>query len=226
MKLIHRPLLAATLALATVFAAPARALPTLSQAGNLLANGNFEAGSTSSVNTGYGVDALSALTRWRQWANSSGTVSSWVTSPLIEGLHTAELQGGVNDGLYQYMGLGGGSYTVSGWVKVQSGAVHLGLAWNGGGAAALTASATQSNTWEYLTVTANGVPGSLGGALVYGAASGSHYFAEGLWLNSGTTSTSPFAPGAGFNPSAVPEPGAWAMALGGLALLGWRRRAG
>ena len=83
------------------------------------------------------MDALSALTSWRQWANSSGTVSSWVTSPLIEGLHTAELQGGVNDGLYQYMGLGGGSYTVSGWVKVQSGAVHLGLAWNGGGAAAL-----------------------------------------------------------------------------------------
>ena len=108
MNAVYRAVAAGSL---TLFAGLATAAPVISHVGNLLGNGHFETGLASPVSTGVGVGALSALGSWNQYSNSSGITSTWATSPLIEGTHLAKLSGGLNDGLYQYMGLGGGAPT-------------------------------------------------------------------------------------------------------------------
>ncbi len=196
--------------------------PVIGQAGNLLVNGNFESGQTTPVNSAIGVSTASALSSWNQYANSpQGTTSSWVTSPLIEGQHTAGLQGGLNNGLFQYAFHPTDVYTLSGWFFTVAGSAQLGLAWNDGSNSAFSAPTSLIGQWEYLSLTL-ALPGSTSGALVYGAANGNNqWYVEGLWLNSGATNNSPFAPTAGFNPNAVPDSGpTFALLLIGLASLG------
>ena len=103
----------------------------------------------------------------------------------------------MNDGLYQYFGLGNGSYTVSGWVKVLSGSVYLGMGWNSGSSAAFGAAQGPSSDWVYLEETITGINASLGGALVYAASAGSEFYVEGLWLNAGEQSSSSMDPSTG-----------------------------
>lgn len=208
----------------------AQALPVVSQTGNLLSNGNFEAGSGTAVTSGLGVGATSALDSWLQYSNSASTTSSRVDAPLIEGDHSAHVQsGGLHDGLYQYLGLVGGSYTVSGWVYVLSGSVKLGVAWNSGFAAAYGTASTSTGQWEYLSTTVLGVASSTGGALVYGGPSGGDYYVEGLWLNAGESNLSPFSPSNGFvlpdaTVGALPLPSGLALVLAGVGLIGASQR--
>lgn len=228
MMKLQRGIMAALLALGV--AAGAQAAPLVSQVGNLLANGNFEAGSSSAVATGLGVGAASALGSWNQYSNSVGTTSEWLGAPLIEGDHVAHVvSGGINDGLYQYGALAGGAYTVSGWVYVNSGAVRLGVAWNSGSNASFGSSSSGTGSWQYLVTTVFGVAGSNGGALIYGDVGGGDYYVDGLWLNAGETNLSPFDPARGFvlpgsGPSGTPLPGSLVLTLGGLALLAARGR--
>lgn len=224
---IRSALLAAGL-LATI---PAQALPAISQAGNLLGNGNFESGSGTPVSSGQGAAAASALGSWNQYSNSAGgTTSMWLDAPLIEGDHVAFVDAnGPNNGLYQYFGLGGGTYTISGWFYVLTGSVKLGMAWNSGSAAAFGAETSTTRQWQYLSATLGGVAGSLGGALLYGGNAGGEFYAEGIWLNTGSDNLSPFAPGNGFTlpgtaPTNVPEPAMWALLLAAAAGMRLMRR--
>ncbi|MDE2082712.1 MAG: PEP-CTERM sorting domain-containing protein, partial [Burkholderiales bacterium] len=195
-----------------------QAAPVISQAGNLLINGNFESGMAGTF-SGIGSSALSS---WNQYANTGPVTSSWVTSKVVDGTHSALMTTNRYDGLYQYQSLASGTYTLSGWVYVLTGSVNLGLAWNGGSNAAFSVAQAATGAWEYLSITQTftQTTNSYGGALVYGAGPGGSFYADGLWLNAGSTSTSGYAPSRGFNPNAVsvPEPGS--LALVGLALLG------
>jgi hypothetical protein len=210
---------------ASVSVSAAHALPVVSQVGNLVNNGNFESGSLTGVESGYAQSFASALTDWYQWGNTSNTTvtTSWTSSPLIEGDHVAHITGNLNDGLYQYRYWNPGNYTLSAWVYAVTGSAHLILAGNSGSATILGSASTQTGQWQYLTVTAY-MNGSLGGPVLYGASNEANFYIDGVWMNAGTDSTSPFAPAICFNPNPVPKPETWAMLLVGLGLVGLKLR--
>lgn len=228
---LHRPFRRLAVATAAACAlGTTAAAPVIDQTGNLLLNGNFESGSTTPVSSGSSVSAASALTNWLQYSNSTGTTSTWANAPLIEGDHLAQVAGGINDGLYQYFGLGSGDYTVSAWVKVLSGSAKLGIGWNGGSTAAFASALPTQNDWQYVSFTAS-VSNSSGGALLYGGSENSQFLVDGVWMNAGSISASPFDPERRFNPNSpvgnVPEPGTLALigaALAAAATLRRRRR--
>ncbi|MBN1974214.1 MAG: carbohydrate binding domain-containing protein [Sedimentisphaerales bacterium] len=200
------------------------ALPIIDQTGNLITNGNFEAGTTSWVTTTQGNQ--SAFSNFLQWEGSGAVSTQLVTDPLIEGNYTGHIIGsspnGVLfvDGIYQYELKPAGTYTVSAWVYVNTGSAYLGLAWNKGFAYTPFSSCPKTITigeWEYLEITA-AITSSLSGPYLYAASLNSDFYVEGLWLNEGAVSTSPFAPSAGFDPNAVPESGS--MILFSIGLIG------
>ncbi len=215
--------------LLATFSLGAHALPVIDQTGNLAQNGNFESGSLNAASSGYAQSIDSALAYWKQWGNTVATtvVTNWADSPLIEGEHVAHITGNLNDGLYQYKYWNPGNYTLSAWVYAATGSAHLIIAGNSGSATILGSASTQTGQWQYLTVTAH-MNGSLGGPVLYGASANSDFYIDGVWMNAGTDSTSPFSPALGFNPTAaVPEPETYALMLAGLGLVGFaaRRRA-
>ena len=214
------------LLLATLAGSTAVALPLVDQTGNLLSNGNFESGSTTPTSSGSGVSTFSSLTGWNQYSNTGPVTSTWAGAPVVEGDHSARITGNTNDGLYQYNGGYTGTYTLSAWVYALSGSAHLVLAWNSGSTTAIGSSSTLTGQWEYLSVTAT-MNGSLGGPVLYGASNNADFYIDGVWINAGSTSSSPMDPGTGFNPNAVstdvPEPASAALLLGGLGLLARRR---
>lgn len=118
-------------------------------------------------------------------------------------------------------------YTLSAWFWIQSGSGHLGLCFDGGAEGTFGNATTGTGVWEYLTVT-NFLASGAGGGVVYTASNGSDIYVDGLWMNIGTVSTSPWDPGTGFNPNAaaVPEPATTALMALGLACLVLVRRPG
>lgn len=215
------PLLAVLTAASLV--SPAYALPVVDQTGNLIANGNFEAGNETPVTSGYATAAASPLAGWNQWANSGPVTTAWADAPLIEGNHLARVTGNSNDGLYQYSYGYNGTYTLSAWVYVVTGSAHLILAGNSGSLTSIGSASSQTGQWEYLTLSAS-MNGSLGGPVLYAAADNSEFYIDGVWFNAGAASTSPFDPATGFNPNPVPEPETYALMLAGLALVGFAAR--
>ncbi|MHA1676032.1 MAG: PEP-CTERM sorting domain-containing protein [Candidatus Njordarchaeales archaeon] len=202
------------------------ALPVVDQTGNLLINGNFEAGTTDWINTGAG--SQSAFAGFLQWTGSGQTATQLVTDPLIEGNYTGHILGtspnGILfvDGIYQYAIRPVGNYTVSTWIYVESGAAYMALAWDAGFSYtdySLDPKTTSTGVWEYLEITAF-LTNSLGGPCVYANAYDSDFYVEGLWLNLGTTSTSPFSPSTRFNPNIAPIPEPSTMLLLASGLLG------
>lgn len=206
-------------------AAQTQPVPALPQAGNLLQNGNFESGS-GSVTSGFRASAWSAVANWSQWANTGPVTSEWAAAPALDGAGAAHLQGQTSDGLFQFVGATTGNYTLSGWFKVSSGSAKLGLSWNGGSNVLYSTPVAAAGSWQYLSLTLDNVSGGSLGAVVYGASSGSDFYADGLWLNAGSSSTSPYSPANGFGVSPVPEPASAATLLVGLSALAFvaRRR--
>ncbi len=171
------------------------AMPFISQAGNLLANGNFEAGSLNPTE-GTGSSAFTSWNQWQQPSNQSANLilsTQQVANPLIEGNYTAHITGNHDDGLFQYNSWAAGTYTLSGWVYVVSGAAHLGVAWNSGHEAAYSLSSTALNQWTFLELTVT-VPSNMNGPLVYAVNNSTEFYAEGLWFNAGSVNNSPFQP--------------------------------
>ncbi|MBN2286912.1 MAG: carbohydrate binding domain-containing protein [Tissierellales bacterium] len=188
------------------------ALPIMDQTGNLITNGNFEVGTTSWVTTTEGYQ--SAFSNFLQWEGSGSVSTQLVTEPLIEGNYTGHIIGsspnGVLfvDGIYQYEVRSAGTYTVSAWAYANTGSAYLGLAWDSGGSYTPFVSCPKTvaiGEWEYLQITAT-ITSSLSGPYLYAASLNSDFYVEGLWLNEGAVSTSPFDPSTGFDPNAVPEP--------------------
>ncbi|MDQ2999979.1 MAG: PEP-CTERM sorting domain-containing protein [Fibrobacterota bacterium] len=153
-------------------------------------------------------------------------------SNVADGNSSAHVSGGVGDGIYQYGAFSPGFYTASAWFWLGSGSASIGLFYNGGSAGGMGPATTTTGQWEYLSHSAELLGGAMGPTL-YGGSAGSDFFVDAFWLNSGTTSTSPFDPTSGFNPNrgvetdypsgeanpeAVPEPGTFALM--GLGLLG------
>ncbi|OPY14141.1 MAG: hypothetical protein A4E66_00478 [Syntrophus sp. PtaB.Bin001] len=200
-----------------------QANPIISQDGNLLDNGNFESGVITPV-TGTGNSAFTSWNQWQQPSNADAGLTlttQQVTSPLIEGNYTAYISGNHDDGLFQYNAWSEGTYTLSGWVYVVSGAAHLGLAWDNGHEAAYSSSSSTLNQWIFLQLTMT-VPSSFDGPLVYAAINDTEFYAEGLWLNTGSENNSPFQPDR-FAP--VPLPAAFYLfGLGMIWLIGLRRK--
>ena len=209
------------------------ALPVVDQTGNLLINGNFEDGTTDWVTTGAG--SQSAFAGFLQWTGSGQTATQLVTDPLIEGDYTGHILGTgtwplIVDGIYQYAIRPAGNYTVSTWIYVESGSAYMALAWDSGFSYTdyflEDPKTTSTGIWEYLELTAF-LTNSLGGPCVYANAIDTDFYVEGLWLNLGTTSTSPFAPSTGFNPNIapIPEPSTMLLFSSGLiGLVGLRRK--
>lgn len=215
----------AALALTTsLVAAQTLPVPPLAQTGNLLQNGNFESGSAGVVKSGYRDGVWSAMDSWSQWANTGPVTSEWAQTPSLDGSGAAHLQAQSYDGLYQFVGASTGLYTLSGWFKVTSGSAQLGLSWNGGSNVLYSTPVSAAGNWQYLSLTLNNVSGGSLGAVVYGASSGSDFYADGIWLNAGGSSNSPYSPANGFGVSPVPEPASATALLLGLTVLTFVQR--
>lgn len=203
------------------------AFASLASHGALIGNEGFECGSTGSTASGVGSGTASSLCNWYQWANSGPVVTTWQSmSNVVEGSASAHIQGGVNDGLYQYGFFAPSMYTASAWFYVNSGSAEIGLFDNGGTNGSFSGPTTTTGQWEYVSITNNLVSPAMG-PVIYGASAESDFFVDAFWLNPGEASTSPYAPSTGFNPNqrpetdlpAVPEPGTFGlMGLGLLAL--------
>lgn len=216
----------AAIGLTTSFAAAQTLpVPAVPQTGNLLQNGNFESGS-GSITSGYQDAVFSALEHWGQWANTGPVTSEWSGGSALDGSHAAHMQTQSYDGLVQFFSGDAGSYTLAGWFKVTSGSARLGLAWNGGNDVLYSAPISAAADWQYLSITLNSPSADKFAAVVYGATNGSDFYADGLWLNAGSTSNSPYSPDSGFSPSPVPEPAiasTFMLGLAALALMTRRR---
>ena len=203
------------------------AFASLASHAALIGNEGFECGTTAPTSSGTGSSTASSLCDWYQWANSGPVVTTWQSmSNVAEGSASAHIQGGLNDGLYQYGFLAPSFYTASAWFFVNTGSAEIGLFDNGGTNGAFSGPTSTTGQWEYLTTTEKLKDGSMG-PVIYGAGAESDFYVDAFWLNAGKTSTSPFDPSTGFNPNqvsgndlpAVPEPGTFGlMGLGLLAL--------
>jgi hypothetical protein len=202
---------------------------------DILANEGFECGSLDGVTSGYATSSASSLCNWYQWANS-GPVTTWFSMDnVIEGDHSAHIQGGVNDGLYQYGFFAPGTYTASAWFNVNSGSADIGLFYNGGSTGSMgPVGTTSTNQWEYVSFTSQ-LQSGLMGPTIYGGSGQSDFYVDAFWMNLGEISTSPWDPSTGFTPNrgqngqepeAVPEPGTLGMLGMGLLAMAWgvRRR--
>jgi hypothetical protein len=186
----------------------AYSLYLVDQTGNLIANGNFENGTTNWVTSSY-YGAPSAFDDFRQWSGSGSVSTQLVTDPLAEGNYTGHVVGSSPDnelfvdGIYQYEVRSAETYTVSAWVHANTGSAYLGLAWDAGLSYTPFDSCPKTATtgqWEYLQIKAD-VNNTLGGPYLYAASMNSDFYVEGMWLNQGNTTTSPFAPSTGFDPN-------------------------
>lgn len=204
---------------------PVYSLPIVDQTGNLLINGNFEAGTTSPITSGSGYS--SAFDNWMQWAIVGPYVTTQqVTSPIVDGDYSAHVTGNYGNGVYQYDVRSGGVYTASAWVYVLSGSAILDMAWNSGTLDSNTAPTTTLNQWTYLEWTATFTT-SLNGVFICSFADDSDFYIDGTWLNAGSLNLSPYAPHNGFpnpNPAPVPEPSTMLLlGTGIIGLAGLRR---
>lgn len=195
---------------------------------DVLVNEGFENGTTALTASRFAVAAASSATGWNQWANSRpGVQTQLSTDHVLEGSYSAHILGNTNNGLFQYHDYAPDNYTLSAWFWIESGSGHLGLFYDNGSNGTFGSSTSGTGAWEYLSVT-NYLASGAGGGVVYTASQASNIYVDGLWMNGGTASTSPWDPSTGFNPNAgpgtVPEPATSALMAIGLAALMLVRR--
>jgi len=212
-------------------------VPALDQTGNLLVNGNFEEGTTAWVTTTSNSPAggTSAFTVWDQWLNTPPSVTTQQDSSLvIDGSYSGHIIGNAYDGILQYNMLPAGTYTLSAWIYPLAGSAYISAAFAPifDGNNDKSSATTGLNTWQFLETTYN-APNAYGGPFIYCASNNSDFLVDGVWLNSGSVTLSPYALQNGsVNPnysysavSPTPIPATvWILGSSLLGLIGIRKR--